>query len=105
MHATRPLSLAHHWRGVNPSLVREGKGATKCPAQGPRSLHTLGIELSGGLLISHPLRYFFQDGKLFVQTCSDLSDSGHGASMHLNPPLFVPDAINGCAAFEFDGAR
>jgi len=38
-----------------------------------------------------------------VQSAADLTGSGHGATMHLKPPVFRPNVLNGCAAFEFDG--
>lgn len=52
----------------------------------------------------HGLAPRTQDGKLLVNSCTDLSGSGHGAKMHHRPPLYVPDSINGYASFEFDGS-
>jgi len=44
-----------------------------------------------------------KDGQQYVQSAADLTGSGHGATMHLKPPVFRPNVLNGCAAFEFDG--
>ena len=39
----------------------------------------------------------------YVKRVGDLSGHGYGAIMHQKMPLLRPDAINGHAAFEFDG--
>ena len=44
------------------------------------------------------------EGLSLVKRAEDLSGHGHYASMHNRMPAFRPDAINGHACFEFDGA-
>jgi len=45
-----------------------------------------------------------QGDQKFVKRAADISGNGHGASMHGRMPVFRPDAVNGHACFDFDGA-